>query len=82
VHIAHAHEGANEVFRSDVLADLARRDRAVEEPAGGPRQLIKSRRMWHEHTDAPYGVAPLRVRRERHGCRHARKPRDEFPPSH
>ncbi len=41
VHVAHAHEGTNEVLRADVVADLARRDRAVQQPADGPRQLIE-----------------------------------------
>ena len=40
VHVAHAHEGAQQVFRADVAADFAGRDRAVQQRADRSRQPI------------------------------------------
>ena len=41
VHVAHAHKGTQKIFRADVVADFARRDSAVQQPADGPRQPIE-----------------------------------------
>ena len=41
MHIAHAHKRTQDVFRADVVADLAGRDRPVQQGADGPRQPIE-----------------------------------------
>src|SRR5258708_39791399 len=41
VHVAHADKGTNQIFRADVLAYLARSDRAVQQPANRSRQLVE-----------------------------------------
>ena len=41
VHVAHPHKGTQEVLGGDVVADFARRDRAVQQPTDGLRQPIE-----------------------------------------
>jgi len=41
MHIAHAHKRTQDVFRADVVADLACRDRPVQQGVDGSRQSIE-----------------------------------------